>query len=101
MKIYHLVINGQIAYVGQTKNVNQRYRQHKWLLIHNKHQNKELQRLYNQAQSFTLVVIQITDDPNKVEHHEIIKNKTKQRDNRQIIYSVDELRDIHKQFHSK
>ena len=100
MKIYHIVIDKKIIYVGQTKNIEQRYRQHKYLLKRGIHKNKALQRAYNKHGSFEVVEVVDTDRPDIVEQEHILKHKTKQRNNRQAVYTIDELRNIYIKYHS-
>ena len=93
MNIYNIIIDNRVVYVGQANNIRQRYRQHKWLLVHNKHQNKYLQEQYNIHKEFRLVIVK----PNargRDEQLEILKQPTKQRNNR-AAPSIEELRVIH------
>ena len=90
MKIYNILINGVVVYVGKTKNVAQRKRQHKYLLVHNKHQNRYMQDMYNKHKSFVITVVN-DDATDRDEQIEIHKHNTKQRMNR-AEPTVDELR---------
>lgn len=94
MSIYNIIINGAVVYVGKTKNVKQRYRQHKWLLVHNKHQNKYLQDEYNKHKMFSLVVVK-DNASERDEQVYILRHNTEQRSNR-AEPSIDELRRIHR-----
>lgn len=97
LKIYNLVINGVVVYVGKTKNVEQRYRQHKYLLIHNKHQNKYLQSMYNRYKMFDMVIVN-NDATDRDEQIEINKHNTKQRMNR-AEPGANELKELHKKIY--
>lgn len=98
MNIYNILINGVVVYVGKTKDVEQRKRQHKYLLAHNKHQNKYLQEIYNKHKSFVITVVNsaATDRDEQIEIH---KHSTKQRINR-AEPTVDELRELHRRIYS-
>lgn len=94
MKIYTINIGGQVVYVGQSKNLKQRYRQHKYLLTNNKHQNAYLQAMYNKHGSFELMEI-LDNATGRDEQLEINKHNTKQRMNR-TEPGIKELRTLHR-----
>lgn len=98
MKIYNILINGVVVYVGKTKNIGQRKRQHKYLLVHNKHQNRYMQDMYNKHKSFVITVVN-DDATDRDEQIEIHKHSTKQRINR-AEPTVDELRELHRRIYS-
>lgn len=85
-------------YVGKTKNVAQRKRQHKYLLAHNKHQNKYLQEMYNKHKSFVITVVN-DDATDRDEQKEINRHDTKQRMNR-AEPSISELRALYRDIYS-
>lgn len=99
MKIYNIIINDSVVYVGKTKDIEQRKRQHKYLLVHNKHQNKYLQTMYNVHKNFTITEV-ISNATERDEQLEINKHNTKQRMNR-ATPSINELRSLHKQVFDK
>ncbi len=99
MKIYHIIINDQVAYVGKTINPAQRTRQHKWLLVNGIHQNHYLQEQYNKHKLFELVVI-IDNATKRDEQVEIAKYNTVQRNNRSKP-TLEELRALHNRVFSK
>ena len=98
MIIYNIIINNQVVYVGKTKDINQRYRQHKWLLVHNKHQNKYLQAAYNKHKAFRMVEV-LNNATDRDEQKEIMKHNIEQRNNR-AEPPIDELREIFDKYHS-
>ena len=98
MKIYNIIINDSVVYVGKTKDIEQRKRQHKYLLVHNKHQNKYLQTMYNVHKNFTITEV-ISNATERDEQLEINKHNTKQRMNR-AEPTVDELRELHRRIYS-
>ncbi len=99
MKIYHIIIDDQVAYVGKTNNIANRTRDHKWLLKNNKHKNKYLQKQYNQHQSFDLVVV-VENATDRDEQIQINKQSTNQRNNR-AEPSIEELRKLHRRVFSQ
>ncbi len=45
--IYMIFCPNNTCYIGQSKNVYRRWREHKWMLKNNKHENSHLQNIYN------------------------------------------------------
>jgi len=99
MKIYHIMINNETVYVGKTINPKQRTRQHKWLLVNNRHENKYLQEQYNLYGEFDLVVVK-EEATDRDEQKEIQNSDTQQRNNR-AEPSLEELRELHRKVFSK
>ena len=71
--IYSIIVNNEIVYVGQSKNIKRRWQFHQYELKNNKHKNIYLQRLYNKHNiSFGVIeLIENIDDLTSREIHYI------------------------------
>ena len=69
--IYGVLIDERYIYVGQTRNIEKRFRQHKSMLFAKKHHNRFMQNLHNKYSidsfEFFLLDILVTDNQNDVD----------------------------------
>lgn len=68
--IYGVLIDERYIYVGQTRNIEKRFRQHKSMLLAKRHHNRFMQNLHNKYSidsfEFFLLDILVTDNQNDV-----------------------------------
>lgn len=69
--IYKLIFNNY-TYVGSSKNIFRRLKQHKYQLMHNRHSNIYMQRIWNKYKpDFTFQILEICSD--SITHKELLK----------------------------
>lgn len=81
--IYLIRINKKYIYVGQARNIESRWINHKCLLKNNKHKNRFLQNLWNKRYEFKFSVVEYCTNKqlNKLEIFYIEKYRSSHEDN--------------------
>ena len=71
--IYRISRNGEVLYVGQSKNVKNRWKVHRHELAHNRHGNVYLQRIANKhgLDSLDFEIVEEVDDDERLTEREI------------------------------
>lgn len=92
--VYKIVCseNGKV-YIGSSKNIDKRWKEHKWLLKNNRHGNKKLQAAFDLygMDSFTHEIVEIVLEESRLNEVELFHIKSYNALDRKIGFNLSEI----------